>query len=104
MYDAYQRRRRKESIIRRDHGPGKKFKFSLAKDEYIERLDDSGKWTLWRVHGLTGKQIKINRHQDARPSAEVQKESGTRPTIGALFGRIRKVFVDILGEIHPAND
>ena len=104
MFDAYQRCRRHEPIICRDHGQDTEFVFSLAKDEYIQRKEEDGTWSLWRIHGLTGNKIKITRHNDARPSAEVEKESGTRPAIGTLRERIRKVKVDVLGKVHPAND
>jgi len=104
MFEAYQRKRSKQPIIQRDHGPEKRFKFSLAKDEYIERLNSNGDWELWRIHGLTGNLIKITRHQDARPSADVEKESGTRPAIGTLRTKIHKVIVDVLGDIHQLRN
>ncbi|MGL6225119.1 MAG: type II CRISPR RNA-guided endonuclease Cas9 [Thermoguttaceae bacterium] len=104
MFEARQRRQRKEPIIKRDHGANKRFKFSLAKDEYIEKQTEDNKWELWRVHGLTGNRIKISRHKDARKIADIEKESGTRPAVSTLQGKIRKVSVDLLGEIHPAND
>ena len=49
MFEAYQRKRSKQPIIQRDHGPGKRFKFSLAVNEYVERIDKDGTKEIWRV-------------------------------------------------------
>lgn len=104
MYEAYQRRRRGEKIVCRDHGPGKRFKFSFVNGEFIERLENDGTWMLWRIVCLSGKEVRLTFHQDARPSGETIRVPGSRPSVGTLMGKVRKVHVDVLGNIHPSND
>ncbi|MGL4944552.1 MAG: type II CRISPR RNA-guided endonuclease Cas9 [Thermoguttaceae bacterium] len=105
MFDAYQRVKHKEPVVQRDHGSGKRFKFSLTGGEFLNVRNNDGTFTLWRVRSISGQRILISRHNDARTSKDVEKESGTKPSINTLKGgKAFKVFVDHLGEIHPAND
>ena len=110
MYEAYQRRRRKEPVICRDHGPDKRFKFSLALKEYFTMPDENGKEQLYIVRVLSqdrngAKSVSSKLHTDARPSTEILKTKGLIHNANTLMEKvIQKVFVDVLGEIHPAND
>ena len=110
MYEAYQRRRRKEPVICRDHGPDKLFKFSLALKEYFTMPDENGKEQLYIVRVLSqdrngAKSVSSKLHNDARPSTEILKTKGLIHNANTLMEKvIQKVFVDVLGEIHPAND
>ncbi len=102
MFEAYQRKHRHEPIINRDHGPGKRFKFSLAANEYIERKEEDGTWMLWRVRKMSGQKLGITPQHDASPAKYGKNVPGKEryPVIDSL----RKVHVDVLGDIHPAND
>ena len=110
MFDAYQRKRRGEPIINRDHGPGKRFKFSLALNEYFMMKDQNGVEQLYVVRVLSqdqkgAKSVSSKLHTDARPSQEILKTKGLIHNANTLMEKgIRKVTVDVLGNIHPASD
>jgi CRISPR-associated endonuclease Csn1 len=106
LIEAAERIRRGEPVIRRDHGAGKKFKFSLAGGEYVEMEGEEGKRSLFRVTVISGNQVEFRLHTDARPitvlkmlGARVRRSPETLRKAGA-----RKVAVDPLGNILPAND
>jgi len=106
-FDAFQRYRRGEPIIQRDHGEGKRFKFSLAGGEHVEMEHEPGKRQLYRVLGISAKMIEFRLHSDARPSTVVRKISRARTirSAGALLdAHAWKVTVDPLGNVFPAND
>ena len=72
--------------------------------------DEEGKEQLFIVRVVsqdqTGRRsVSSKLHNDARPSTEILKTKGLIHTINSFFEKgIAKVFVDVLGEIHPAND
>jgi len=106
MLEAYRRKREKEPIIRRDFGPGRKFKFSLAEGALIEIMDNNEK-KLFVVRtvpkSLQIMYVPIN-------SAGQQKDlkatgnwlSKTPNTLFQAGGR--KVILTNLGEVRYAND
>jgi len=107
MFRAARRHRQREPIIRRDHGEGKCFKFSLAGGEHVEMEHEAGKRQLYRVLGISAKVIEFSLHADARPSTVVRKIPRARITrsAGALLDvHARKVSIDPLGNVFPAND
>jgi hypothetical protein len=107
MIEAYQRKRRKEPIINRNHGEGKRFKFSLAGSEYLEMDNDKKETILCRVTTISGGNFEGRLHYDARPIMEMKKIPGARirGSINGLMKRnVRKVSVDLLGNVHPASD
>lgn len=110
MFEAYQRRRRKEPIINRDHGPGKRFKFSLGLKEYFTMPDENGFEQLYVVRVISqdqkgAKSVSSKLHNDARPSTEILKTKGLIHNANTLREKgIKKVHVDVFGDIHPAND
>jgi CRISPR-associated endonuclease Csn1 len=110
MFEAYQRKRRKQPIIQREHGQGKRFKFSLALKEYFLMKDQNGVEQLYVVRVISQdkkgvKSVSSKLHTDARPSAEILKSKGLIHNVNTLMEKgIRKVVVDVLGNIHQAND
>jgi CRISPR-associated endonuclease Csn1 len=110
MFEAYQRKRRKEQIVNRNHGKGKKFKFSLGLNEYFMMKDSKGIEQLYVVRVISqdqkgAKSISSKLHTDARPSKEILATKGLIHNVNTLKDKgIHKVFVDALGKIHPAND
>ncbi|MDR2754323.1 MAG: type II CRISPR RNA-guided endonuclease Cas9, partial [Planctomycetaceae bacterium] len=107
MFEAYQRKRKKEPIINRNHGEGKRFKFSLSGGEYLEMENDEQEMILCRITTISGNSFEGRLHYDARPIMEMKKILGARirGSINGLIKRkARKVTVDLLGDIHPAND
>jgi hypothetical protein len=110
MIEAYQRKRRKEPIINRNHGEGKRFKFSLGLNEYFMMKDSQGIDRLYVVRVISQdqkgvKSISSKLHTDARPSKEILATKGLIHNVNTLKDKgIRKVSVDVWGNIHPAND
>ena len=104
LIEAYARLQNHQPVINRDHGPNTRFKFSLAKNEFLLNTDSDGKQTLKRVYKISGSRIGWGDHTDARPAVMVTKTSGNTPFINSLRGHVQKVSVDLLGDIHPASD
>jgi CRISPR-associated endonuclease Csn1 len=107
LMEAAQRVREGKRVVERDHGPGKKFLFSLAGGEYVEMDDDAGKRDIYRVTVISGSQIEFRLHRDARPITILKKLPGARVRCspGALLkAKARKVVVDPLGNVLPAHD
>ncbi|MGQ9770462.1 MAG: type II CRISPR RNA-guided endonuclease Cas9 [Thermogutta sp.] len=106
LYEAYQRKKRGEPVVCRDHGPNTRFKFSLAKSDYIEWTTEDGKQQLLRVVAISDNNLEFRLPYDARPSTLIRRE---KERIFATFARLfarraRKVWVTPLGEVFPAND
>lgn len=108
LYEATRRVDAGEPVVQRDHGPGKKFLFSLTGGEYVLMRQESGEnHQLCRVVVITDGQVEFRLHTDARPSTVTKKSPGARIRVspGAMKRRgARKVAVDPLGNILPAND
>ena len=110
LFEAYRRRKAHEPVIRdkrHDYGANKKFKFSLAGGEYLMMEVESGKESLVRTVVISERSLEFRLHNDARPITVLKKISKARITSSpsALFKRkARKVLVDPLGNILPAND
>ena len=106
LYEAYERKKRGEPVVCRDHGPNTRFKFSLAKSEYIEWIRIDGQKELVRVVAISDNKLEFRLPYDARPSTLI-REAHERifATYRQLFERrARKVLVTPLGEVLPAND
>ena len=110
MFEAYQRHKNGEPIVKRDHGPDKRFVFSLFKNEFLLKKEKDGSETLYRVFKMSQSKngavrIGWGKHTDARPAQEVtDKTPGNSPSINALCGIVEKVKIDHLGRIHRVND
>lgn len=105
--EAMRRSREGLPIVLREHGNGKRFKFSLAMGEHVIMEHEKGMPQLYRVEAISEKVLEFRLHVDARPSTVVRKMSKARITRspGALLSaNARKVTVDPLGNILPAND
>jgi hypothetical protein len=107
------RLRAREPIVRRDHGPGKRFVFSLAGGEIVElNAEESRKGPtsaagLYVVRTVTvTKQGRVGLEfagiNDARKKADIQAgRAWGRSDIGPLQARdCRKVVVTPLGEVR----
>jgi CRISPR-associated endonuclease Csn1 len=109
LYEATCRVRAQQHVIQRDHGPNTRFKFSLAGGEYLELDDDRGGRRLVRVTVISGSVVEFRLHNDARPITLLRKTKGGRaglslPVNSLRKAHARKVVVDPLGNILPAND
>lgn len=107
LLEAARRMRCGEPVVKKDHGPGKRFVFSLANNEYVQMASDGGPCRLYRVTVISGNQIEFRLHSDARPNNVVKKIKGARVRMSPgsmLKARARKVAVDPLGNVLPASD
>lgn len=105
--EAVARRRANIRVVQRDHGPDRKFKFSLAGGEYVEMEHEAGKRQLFRVTVISDGQIEFRLHTDARPITVLKKIPGARVrrSPGSLQkAKARKVAIDPLGNVLPAHD
>ncbi len=105
-FEAVQRRKRGEPIYQRDFGEGKRFEFSLAPGEMIEVESDKFGRGPFIIRGITGQRIYYARHNDARLKTDIIKAGDWfRPSIDTLMkAGCRKIRVDYLGRVYPAND
>jgi len=107
VFDAVGRHRRGEPVIQRDHGPGKRFKFSLAGGEHVVMEHEPGQSHLYRVVVISQGQLEFRLHTDARPITVLKKMPGSRvrrSPDSLRKPKARKVAVDPLGNVLPAND
>ena len=108
LFEALQRLRNKQPVVQRDHGPGKRFKFSLSGGEYLEFVEN-GRNKLVRVSVISGDDVEFRLHNDARPNTMLRGVKGARAGLVRSADALRKlkarkVLVDPLGNILPAND
>ncbi len=107
MLEAYQRKRRKEPLVKRDHGPRTRFKFSMAGGDVFEMEYEKGKRECFIIRTTnTSGQFWFVRLVEARKKDEVRKAgqwlSKQYSTIREL--KPRKVWFTRLGEMRYAND
>jgi len=113
MYEAYQRHRNGETIIKRDHGEAKRFRFSLAWGEIIQIRREEGVdlrricsvWPECRGNTQIGRlsHVAVN---DAQKGKDIKKAGGFHsPTVNSLRKLdCQKVTITPLGDIRYAND
>lgn len=99
-YEAVRRSRAGEPVVRRNHGPETRFICSLAINDMVLMKDKGRQEQLYRVQKMSAaKQIYFRHHTAARIDGE---ESLIRRQATLFAGR--KVTVDPLGRVLPAND
>ncbi len=94
------------TIVQRDWGPDRRFKFSLAPDDYLLMDDDDGRVQLYRVASISEGDLELRLHSDARIRKEINAaHERVRASAEKLRQRnARKVRITYLGEVLPAND
>ena len=108
LMEAYSRHRRNESVISREleDDPGAEFLFSLMKGDMVE-LDYNGQRGIYRVKKFySSGQLWFAHANNAQPDKDQQRDKtrwSKNPNALKQL-RPRKVVVDLLGKIHPAND
>lgn len=116
LYEACRRRQARQPVVCLDHGPGKRFKFSLAGGEVIELDEPDDSRALFVVRTISQEaprdgaqslqKVEFVRINDARQKKEIRDTGGwlTRSPNRLMELHCRKVQVDPLGEVHPAHD
>ena len=105
-FDAVQRVRRGEPVVRRDWGPGKRFRFSLAPGEMFTLPDEDGSPKLYIVRSISEGRVEFVRSTDARRKVDIKAahEWFVHPPNTLRKAGCRKVRVTYLGEVLSAND
>lgn len=104
-FEAHRRLREKEPVVRRDFGPGTRFLFSLAQNKVVRSNDGD----LLVVAGISqGIELECKKINDGR-SAKQKKNEKTRVRFRSATGNfisrgLRKLRVDALGNVFPANE
>ena len=111
MHEAYRRLRAREPIIKKDHGEGRLFKFSLAPSEVIECDDKNRGRSFFAYRKVTqftkgGIQIGFAPLNDARKAREMQVSRAWLWTTPNTLGErnARKVVVSPLGEVSESHE
>ncbi|HOV74748.1 MAG TPA: type II CRISPR RNA-guided endonuclease Cas9 [Candidatus Hydrogenedentes bacterium] len=108
-YEAMRRLQNREPVIKRDHGNGRKFLFSLALNEVVQMKDTEGVVRQYRVAGVsqfsTGQiVIDVRELSDARRAVDVPREGRTRSPDTLRKSESIKFCATPLGELRRAND
>jgi CRISPR-associated endonuclease Csn1 len=105
LHEAIRRFRAGEPVIRKDHGEGKRFLFTLAPGEIVE-LDHEGGRALFRVRSVSEGEIAYVSLSEARKKEEIKKSHQWKRGSANVLGKLncRKVVVTPLGEVRRAHD
>jgi len=114
QFEAIQRHRKGEPVIKTNHNDGKKFLFSLAGGEVIEIDEGNGKRGLYIIRTIAkmkqGKNEYVNLAfvplNDARMKKEIIAKKEWRTSLIDPLRKLncRKVSITPLGEVRRAND
>ncbi|MCL2349081.1 MAG: type II CRISPR RNA-guided endonuclease Cas9 [Planctomycetaceae bacterium] len=110
LFDSVQRIKQKQPVISRfPDGEQTRLKFSLAKGEYVLATPPGEDDVLLKVCKISEGDLSLCLHTDARPEKDRAKTGDFQKYRIASIKKLeqfklRKVTVDVLGNIHPAND
>ena len=107
MLEAYQRKRRKEPLVKRDHGPGTRFKFSMAGGDVFEMEYEKGKRECFIIRTTANSgQFWFVRLAEARKVSDLKKAEQLYSKMYSTFRELkpRKVWYTRLGEMRYSND
>ena len=100
LFEASQRLARREPVVRRECGDGTRFMMSLSIGDALV-FSEEGDGEIWIVNKLSANgQVYLCRHTDAR---NPKKLWAPKATTFAKKGA-RKLSVDPVGRVRPAND
>jgi CRISPR-associated endonuclease Csn1 len=99
-FEAVQRSRRGEPVVRRDYQDGRRFVSSAAINETFMLQLEEGAEQLFRVQKISSNQQIFFRHHTF--GGELHGSKGISKYPNTLIGR--KVSVDPLGRVRPARD
>jgi len=101
LLEAARRKRAGEPVVKRDHGEGKCFLFSISKKDCLI-IDTDGPRRVYVVDKITPGKITITSLNDARLKAHAERFGRSPDKLRQL--NCRKVSVDPIGNVRPAND
>lgn len=111
LLEAVERHRQKVAVVQRNHGPALRFLCTLSEGDTVEagRPADAGK-RVWRVRSFkTNGEVVLCPATDARLKALQEQDKSPnglwRVPLRKLMGSgARKVLVNHVGQVLPAND
>ncbi len=111
LLEATRRVRAGEPVVRREHGPGKRFLFSLCGGDLVELDDPKLGHGICVVRTVSGERrgsvsVELCRAADARPKGTI-RDTGRwvkHSPDGLREAAARKVRVTLLGDVVAAND
>jgi len=104
-FEAMRRNKNGEQIIRRDHGPNRKFLFSLSRNESVLMKGADGVESLWTVQKIDKNNILFFvKHNDGRKLSDIPAAGRSRKPESLRIYEAKKVLVTPLGDIRWAND
>jgi CRISPR-associated endonuclease Csn1 len=106
QYTALQRLRRREPIVQRDHGEGKRFVMSLAPGDLLELDGEQETRELCVLRSISKNDFMYARVNDARTKKDIMASGDWgRASLAKLRGRLaQKMVITSLGEVRRAND
>ena len=107
MKEAYERLKRQASMVQRDHGPNRRFKFSLSPGEILEcgRTGTARDFYVVRATTIDGPRVALVAINDARQKKEMTKDDYIRRVPESLrHWNARKVAIGPLGDVSDAHD
>jgi CRISPR-associated endonuclease Csn1 len=107
-FEANQRRRFKIPVVKKDHGEGIKFLFSLSENDMVEFAPKGSQTRLFKVRGVdtrSGGRLTLSGACDARKKESIEAIDMPSPGIPVFMkGGGRKVLIDHLGNRLSSND
>jgi CRISPR-associated endonuclease Csn1 len=105
LMEAVQRHKAGLPVIKRDHGPGSTFIYSLFKGDTCT-ITENDETIYCTVIGIAVGEVTLVRMYDARKQVEIrQTKSRIRCNANSLRKKqLRKLLITPLGEVIPAND
>lgn len=105
LHEAFRRSKTGEPIVKKDHGPDRRFLFTLAPGEIIELDQENGR-VLFRVRSVSEGEIAFVSLTDARKKEDIKKSHqwGRKSANGLKELNCRKVVITPLGEVRRASD
>lgn len=108
IFEAHRRKRCGEPVVRRDFGIGTRFLFSLALREALTLNDGR----LLVVRGVSqekngGIKLEFKLHADGRSFTQLMQDGRTGLSMAPgkfKSAGLRKLRVDVLGRVYPANE
>lgn len=104
--EAVGRHRRGEAVVKRDWGPGKRFRFTLAPGDMFTMTGSGGERILCVARSISEGRVEFVRATDARLKTDIKKakEWLVKTPDSLRKAGCQKVAVSYLGEIVPCND
>jgi len=109
MYEAAQRLRKGEPVVKRAHGAEKRFLFSLALNDSVRMADEAGERRIYKItavsqFGSGTVVVEFVPNTEARPVSRIERKGRTRTPDRLRQAQCEKIVITPLGEVCAAHD